>query len=151
MWSRSAFTVALRTTTASRAPTWSPSPWRPGSIRSRDCDIIIVDDLEDQPATLQESSRSATRDWWTVTVMSRKMKHTGIVYISNRVHPDDLAGHLLENESWEAIVETAHSLDCTRDPGEVAAHVDCMLFPELNPYSWLTMQEKLSPNRRSSS
>ena len=148
MWSRSAFTVALRTTTGIKSPNMvAIGRGARGSIRSRDCDIIIVDDLEDQPATLQESSRSATRDWWTVTVMSRKMKHTGIVYISNRVHPDDLAGHLLENESWEAIVETAHSLDCTRDPGEVAAHVDCMLFPELNPYSWLTMQEKLSPNR----
>jgi hypothetical protein len=148
MWARSGFTVALRTATGIKSPNMVPvGRGARGSIRSRDCDIIIVDDLEDQPATMQEASRANTRDWWTVTVASRKMKHTGIVYISNRVHPDDLAGHLLENEEWESIVETAHSLDCAKDPTDEEAHIDCMLFPHLNPYSWLMGQQRAAPNR----
>ena len=148
MWARSAFTVALRTATGIKSPNMvAIGRGARGSIRSRDCDLIIVDDLEDQPSTLQEGSRQGTKDWWTVTVMSRKMKHTGIVFISNRVHPDDLAGNLLENDSWETVVETAHSLECPTDPSNEQAHVDCMLFPELNPYSWLMLQQRSSPNR----
>jgi len=148
MWSRQNFNVALRTITGMKSPNMvAIGRGAKGNIRSRDCDIIIVDDLEDQPATMQEGSRQGTRDWWTVTVMSRKMPNTGVVYISNRVHPDDLAGRLLENEEWEAIVETAHELDCPKDPADMAAHVDCMLFPELYPYSWLVGREKSSPNK----
>jgi len=148
MWSRQHFTVALRTVTGMKSPNMvAIGRGARGSIRSRDCDIIIVDDLEDQPATAQEGSRQTTRDWWTVTVGSRKMKHTGVVYISNRVHPDDLAGHLIENDEWESIVETAHDLDCSKDPLDVDAHVDCMLFPEILPYSWLMSQQRSSPNR----
>lgn len=147
-WSRQHFTVALRTITGIKSPNMvAIGRGARGSIRSRDCDIIIVDDLEDQPSTMQEGSRQGTRDWWTVTVMSRKMKHTGIVYIGNRVHPDDLAGHLLENEEWQAVVETAHELDCSKDPADLDAHIDCMLFPELNPYSWLVHQERSVPNK----
>ncbi|NIS12285.1 MAG: hypothetical protein GWN97_10310, partial [Thermoplasmata archaeon] len=70
-------------------------------------------------------------------MLSRKMRHTGVVMIGSRQHYDDLYGYNLDDPTWDTIVESAHSDDCNEEWTESAPHDECMLFPELNPYSWL--------------
>ena len=106
-WSQNGFTVSTRTVSGIKSPTMI-GIGRGGKILSRDCDIIIADDIEDHSSTMQPASRNNTKNWWTTTLGSRKEEHTAMVIIGSRQHPDDLYSALLENEAWETIVEEAH-------------------------------------------
>ena len=50
------FTVGTRTVTGIKSPTMV-GIGRGGKILSRDCDIIIADDIEDHSSTMQPASR----------------------------------------------------------------------------------------------
>jgi len=135
-WSQNGFTVGTRTVTGIKSPTMV-GIGRGGKILSRDCDIIIADDIEDHSSTMQPASRENTRNWWTTTLGSRKEEHTAMVVIGSRQHYDDLYSHLLENESWKTIVEEAHDTGCNLPDWEELAHVDCMLWGKKRTYKWL--------------
>lgn len=106
-WTDSKFTVAPRTNPALKSPTMV-AVGRGGGIDSRDADFIVVDDLEDHNSTWTETNRGKTRQWWEITVMSRKEAHTAQIVIGSRHHPDDLYHHIQEDPGWECMVETAH-------------------------------------------
>jgi hypothetical protein len=91
-WSQNGFTVGTRTVTGIKSPTMV-GLGRGGKILSRDCDIIIADDIEDHTSTMQPASRENTRNWWTTTLSSRKEEHTAMVVIGSRQHYDDLYSH----------------------------------------------------------
>lgn len=141
-WSQSAFEVATRTVTGIKQPTMR-AVGRGGRLRSQDTDFIVNDDIEDEKSTVQPVTREETRRWWTTGPDSRKEEHTALFYIGSRAHPDDLGGHLLENDEYDSVVEHAHDPACLIDPVDVEAHVECMLFPQLRSYRWL-MQQKTS-------
>ena len=141
-WTQIAFKVATRTIRGLKQPTLR-AVGRGGRLRSQDTDFIINDDIEDEKSTIQAATREETRRWWTTGPDSRKEEHSALFYIGSRAHPDDLGGHLLENEAYDQVVEQAHSLDCELDPLDVSIHIDCMLFPELRSYKWL-MEQKMS-------
>jgi len=140
-WSSKQFTVATRTITGLKSPTYQPVG-RSGRILSRDVDLMIVDDIEDDESTATPAPRERTRKWFTVTAGSRKMEHTGVVVIGSRQDPDDLYGHLLKNSEWDSIVEEAHASACQIAPEDEKAHVECMLMPEINGYAWLQSQRR---------
>jgi len=133
-WSQSGFTVGTRTVTGIKSPTMV-GLGRGGKILSRDCDIIIADDIEDHTSTMQPASRENTRSWWTTTLSSRKEDHTAMVVIGSRQHYDDLYSHLLDNESWSTTVEQAHDVGCTLP--ETEEHEECMLWGEKRTHEWL--------------
>ena len=135
-WSSTEFTVGTRTVTGIKSPTMV-GIGRGGKILSRDCDIIIADDIEDHSSTMQPASRENTRNWWTTTLSSRKEEHTAMVVIGSRQHYDDLYSHLLENESWKTIVEEAHDTACTLPDWDETKHQDCMLWTGKRTYKWL--------------
>ncbi len=135
-WSSTEFTVGTRTVTGIKSPTMV-GIGRGGKILSRDCDIIIADDIEDHSSTMQPASRDNTRNWWTTTLSSRKEEHTAMVVIGSRQHYDDLYSHLLENESWITTVEEAHDTGCTLPDWDEGDHVDCMLWSSKRTYKWL--------------
>ena len=135
-WSQSGFTVGTRTVTGIKSPTMV-GIGRGGKILSRDCDIIIADDIEDFSSTMQPASRRNTKNWWTTTLGSRKEEHTAMVVIGSRQHPDDLYSALLENEAWETIVEEAHDSMCTIPEFEEKEHNDCMLWADKRTFKWL--------------
>jgi len=135
-WSSTEFTVGTRTVTGIKSPTMV-GIGRGGKILSRDCDIIIADDIEDHSSTMQPASRENTRNWWTTTLSSRKEEHTAMVVIGSRQHYDDLYSHLLENESWKTIVEEAHDTACTLPDWDETEHSDCMLWTGKRTYKWL--------------
>ena len=135
-WSQNGFTVGTRTVTGIKSPTMV-GIGRGGKILSRDCDIIIADDIEDHGSTMQPASRENTRNWWTTTLSSRKEEHTAIVVIGSRQHYDDLYSHLLDNDSWSTIVEEAHDTGCTLPDWSDDEHLDCMLWTGKRTYKWL--------------
>ena len=135
-WSSTEFTVGTRTVTGIKSPTMV-GIGRGGKILSRDCDIIIADDIEDHSSTMQPASRENTRNWWTTTLSSRKEEHTALVVIGSRQHYDDLYSHLLENESWITTVEEAHDTGCTLPDWDEEDHIDCMLWAKKRTYKWL--------------
>ena len=135
-WSQNGFTVGTRTVTGIKSPTMV-GIGRGGKILSRDCDIIIADDIEDHNSTMQPSSRENTRNWWTTTLSSRKEEHTAMVVIGSRQHYDDLYSHLLDNESWTTTVEEAHDTACNLPDWNEDEHVDCMLWSGKRTYKWL--------------
>jgi hypothetical protein len=140
-WSQNGFTVGTRTVTGIKSPTMV-GIGRGGKILSRDCDIIIADDLEDHSSTMQPSSRENTRTWWTTTLSSRKEEHTALVVIGSRQHYDDLYSHLLDNEGWKTIVEEAHDTGCTLPEWDDIKHQDCMLWASKRTYKWLMGRKK---------
>ena len=135
-WSQSGFTVGTRTVTGIKSPTMV-GIGRGGKILSRDCDIIIADDIEDHSSTMQPASRENTRNWWTTTLSSRKEEHTAMVVIGSRQHYDDIYSHLLENESWTTTVEEAHDSGCVKTDWNEKDHNKCMLWGSKRTYKWL--------------
>tara|TARA_B100000519_G_scaffold82465_1_gene71122 strand:- start:1208 stop:3097 length:1890 start_codon:yes stop_codon:yes gene_type:complete len=139
-WSSGQFTIGTRTITGIKSPTMV-AVGKGGKILSRDCDLIIADDIEDHGTTIQPSAREQTRQWWTTTLSSRKEEHTAVVVIGSRQHPEDLYNFLLENPEFETIVEEAHSTECVLPETEIQHHNDCMLWPSKRTYKWLVSQK----------
>jgi hypothetical protein len=135
-WSQNQFTVGTRTVPGIKSPTMV-AVGKGGKILSRDCDLIIADDIEDHQTTMQPGARENTRQWWTTTLSSRKEEHTAVVVIGSRQHSDDLYHHLLSNESFMTIVETAHSITCNLPDHLQEEHQECMLWPGKRTYKWL--------------
>ena len=135
-WSQNQFTVGTRTVAGIKSPTMV-AVGKGGKILSRDCDLIIADDIEDHQTTMQPGARESTRQWWTTTLSSRKEEHTAVVVIGSRQHPDDLYNHLLESDNFTSIVETAHALDCAIPEHLEDEHVDCMLWASKRTFKWL--------------
>lgn len=141
-WNKSEFTVSTR-----RFPlkgTSMTALGRGGTLLSLDADLIVEDDIEDHRSVGQPGTRENTREWQTGDLESRKEEHTALVYIGSRQHPDDLCGHLVENNAYTAIVETAHSPTCAipNDPDHYDKHIQCMLFPKVRSYRWLMTQRQ---------
>lgn len=76
-----------------------------GVLTGRGADIIIIDDPQKPSEALSESHRKQVNDWYDNTLVSRlNDKGTGcIIIIMQRLHQDDLVGHVLEKEEWEVV------------------------------------------------
>lgn len=135
-WSDKRFTVATRTVVGQKAPTMT-AQGKGAKILSKDADLIVGDDIEDFDSTETAGQRESGRTWFMTQLESRKQVHTAWFCIGSRQHPDDLWGYLVDDPTWETIVESAHDQDCPLPRDEIEVHVDCMLFPEINPYVWL--------------
>ena len=76
-----------------------------GIITGRGADFIIIDNPLKPEDALSEVSRKAVNDWYDNTLYSRlNNKVTGaIILIMQRLHEDDLVGHVLQQERWEVV------------------------------------------------
>src|SRR5690242_10162685 len=84
-----------------------------GVLTGRGADIILIDDPLKPEEALSEAQRQACNEWYDHTLYSRlnDKRHGAIVAIMQRLHEDDLIGHVLAQEDWEilsfpAIAET---------------------------------------------
>lgn len=138
-WSSDKFTVASR-----RVPQKQPTMWATGvggKILSLDADFIIVDDPADPDDSYTQGGRDKVDNWFKVKLASRKMDHTGLVMISSRVHPDDLYNQFIDHRQWTTIVNKAHDqTQCGLDLYTDHPDTSCVLFPALNPLSYLQEQ-----------
>ena len=76
-----------------------------GVLTGRGADFIIIDDPLKPDEALSQTQRKAANDWFDHTLYSRlNDKRTGrIIIIMQRLHEDDLVGHVLEQENWDLV------------------------------------------------
>src|SRR2546427_3432566 len=84
-----------------------------GTLTGRGADLIIVDDPLKAEEAMSEPARRRAIDWYGGTLVSRlNDKENGpIVVIMQRLHENDLAGHLLNQGGWEHLDLPAIALD----------------------------------------
>jgi predicted phage terminase large subunit-like protein len=76
-----------------------------GVLTGRGADIIIIDDPLKPEEALSEAQRKAANEWYDHTLYSRlnDKRHGAIVIVMQRLHEDDLVGHVLAQEPWEVV------------------------------------------------
>jgi predicted phage terminase large subunit-like protein len=76
-----------------------------GVLTGRGSDCIIIDDPVKPDEALSDSQRKAVNDWFDNTLCSRlNSKRDGrIAIIMQRLHEDDLVGHVLGQEPWKIL------------------------------------------------
>ncbi len=76
-----------------------------GVLTGRGANFIIIDDAMKPNEALSDALRRTVNDWYDNTLYSRlNDKRTGcIILIMQRLHEDDLVGHVLEREDWEVV------------------------------------------------
>jgi predicted phage terminase large subunit-like protein len=76
-----------------------------GALTGRGASFIIIDDPLKPDEALSDSQRKAVNDWFDDTLYSRlNDKRKGrIILIMQRLHEDDLVGHVLGGEPWKVI------------------------------------------------
>jgi len=76
-----------------------------GVLTGRGADLIIIDDPLKPDEALSETRRNAVNDWYDHSLLSHlNDKARGcIVIIMQRLHQDDLVGHVLAQEDWDVL------------------------------------------------
>lgn len=76
-----------------------------GVLTGRGADYILIDDPLKPDEALSDTRRKAVNEWFDHTLYSRlNDKRNGrILLIMQRLHEDDLVGHVLAMEPWKAI------------------------------------------------
>src|SRR5438270_12481557 len=76
-----------------------------GVLTGRGADIILIDDPLKPDEALSDAQRQACNQWFVHTLYSRlnDKRHGAIVIIMQRLHEDDLVGHVLAQEPWEVL------------------------------------------------
>jgi predicted phage terminase large subunit-like protein len=76
-----------------------------GVLTGRGADFVIIDDPLKPDEALSETQRKAVNDWYDHTLFSRlNNKNTGcIVLVMQRLHEDDLVGHVLPQAGWRLL------------------------------------------------
>jgi predicted phage terminase large subunit-like protein len=84
-----------------------------GALTGRGADLIIVDDPLKAEEAWSEAARKRVIDWYGGTLVSRlNDKEAGpIVVVMQRLHENDLAGHLLDQKCWEHVDLPAIAVD----------------------------------------
>ncbi len=110
-----------------------------GTLTGRGADEIIIDDPMKAEDGQSETARARVHEWFGGTLATRlNNKNEGIIIVvQQRLHEDDLAGHLIERGGWEHLDLPAIAIEPqhiqlgdgevhTRSPGDVLhpAHED---------------------------
>jgi predicted phage terminase large subunit-like protein len=76
-----------------------------GVLTGRGANYIIIDDPLKPDEALSETQRNAVNSWYDHTLISRlNDKRTGcIILIMQRLHEDDLVGHVLQQPDWRVL------------------------------------------------
>jgi predicted phage terminase large subunit-like protein len=84
-----------------------------GTLTGRGADLIIVDDPLNASEAYSEAARKQVIDWYGGTLVSRlnDKEKDPIIAVMQRLHQDDLAGHLREQGGWDCLDLSAIALD----------------------------------------
>jgi predicted phage terminase large subunit-like protein len=76
-----------------------------GVLTGRGADIIVLDDPQKADEALSEANRKAVQTWFDNTLRSRlnDKANGSIIIVMQRLHQDDLVGHVLEQEHWDVL------------------------------------------------
>jgi hypothetical protein len=84
-----------------------------GTLTGRGADLIVIDDPLKAEDAMSEPARKRVIDWYGGTLVSRlnDKERDPIVVIMQRLHEDDLAGHLLGLDGWHHLDLPAIALE----------------------------------------
>jgi predicted phage terminase large subunit-like protein len=73
-----------------------------GTLTGRGGDVIILDDAMSPKQAASEGMRTSVIRWYQTTLLSRRnSKADGvIIHVAQRLHTDDLVGHVLQQAGW---------------------------------------------------
>jgi predicted phage terminase large subunit-like protein len=117
-----------------------------GVLTGRGADIILIDDPLKPEEALSEAQRQAANEWYDHTLYSRlnDKRHGAIVIIMQRLHEDDLVGHVLGQEPWEVVrfpaiaeADEVHEIETIWEPRCFARRQGDALHPEREPLETL--------------
>src|SRR3984893_16644390 len=117
-----------------------------GVLTGRGADIILIDDPLKPEEALSEAQRQTANDWYDHTLYSRlnDKRHGVIVIIMQRLHEDDLVGHVLAQEPWEVLsfpaiaeAEEAHQIETIWGPRCFTRRQGEALHPDREPLETL--------------
>jgi predicted phage terminase large subunit-like protein len=76
-----------------------------GTLTGRGADFIIIDDPLKPDEALSDSQRQRVNDWLDGTLLSRlnDKAYGVIIIIMQRLHEDDLVGHVLAQGGWDIV------------------------------------------------
>ena len=76
-----------------------------GVVTGRGGDVIIIDDPLKPEEAVSDAARARVNDWYDNTLYSRlnDRKSGAIVIIMQRLHEDDLVGHVQGQEDWDVV------------------------------------------------
>lgn len=113
-----------------------------GVLTGRGADFIIIDDPLKPEDALSESRRNGANQWFDNTLISRlNSKESGVIIIlMQRLHQDDLVGHVLDQGVWEVLAFPA-----------IAEEDECHLIEDVfgRRYFKRKTGEALQPSRES--
>jgi len=103
-------------------------------VLNRFSGAIIIDDIHKPDEATSDNIRESVTEWYYNTMISRaNNSQTPIIFIGQRVHEEDLAGHFIQQGGWHQVV-----LPAIDEAGNV-------LHPELKSKADLLELEKRSP------
>jgi predicted phage terminase large subunit-like protein len=117
-----------------------------GVLTGRGADIILIDDPLKPDEAFSDTQRQAANDWYDHTLYSRQndKQHGAIVIIMQRLHEDDLVGHVLGQEPWEVVsfpaiaeADEVHEIQTIWGPRCFRRQHGEALHPEREPLSVL--------------
>lgn len=116
-----------------------------GSILGRGADLIIIDDPQKAIQGISEAGRRQAKEFYDNALVTRlnDKQHGAIILIMQRLHEDDLTGHVLMRDDWEHVVLPAIAPeDATYQLGDEPADVfrrakDTPLHGEREPLNLL--------------
>jgi predicted phage terminase large subunit-like protein len=113
-----------------------------GVLTGRGADVVLIDDPLKPTDAMSETRRTVANEWFDGTLYSRlndKAKGA-IVIVMQRLHEDDLVGHVLKREGWEIV-----SFPAIAEIDEIHA-----IEPRLGPKTFIRKAgEALHPERES--
>ena len=77
-----------------------------GTLTGRGGNLLILDDPLKPQDAMSETARDSLRQWYANTLLTRldNKATDGIVVVMQRLHVDDLVGHLLDQDGWETLI-----------------------------------------------
>jgi predicted phage terminase large subunit-like protein len=122
-----------------------------GSVMGRGADLIVIDDpIKGLAAALSEAERRRVAEFYDSTLFSRLNDRINgaIVIVMQRLHQDDLVGHVLDKEDWTVLsIPAIAPEDCQyrigHGPSEIHHRRECeVLHPTHEPASWLEVAKR---------
>lgn len=105
-----------------------------GSVTGTHASIILIDDPQNPELAASESERKTTNEWVTSTLSTRKRDReiTPTIVVQQRLHRDDVTGHILgRGREWKHICLPAELTETSRaTPSSVESnYIDGLLDP----------------------
>ena len=94
----------LEVTTTARGFRYATSTG--GTLTGRGGNLLILDDPMKPQDAMSETARESLKQWYANTLLTRldNKATDGIIVVMQRLHVDDLVGHLLEQDGWETLI-----------------------------------------------